>query len=216
MGVLGAVVGLSLAAAGPQPASTGATNDAPRFERTGLHLGFSGGVGGCGSVCTFPIAGVGRFEVSHRWGLLSLGAGSTLGGAAYNGAERQGAMTFVSADVFATVNPVHEGRWDPFFGAGFGYHRLADRFSDGRAWVQAPAFRLSVGLPMFVARGVTLGPRFDQVLPVGGTQCSQTNDGTACELWSRQLVGLDREERQRVRRDRERPWAAMLELRVGL
>ena len=214
MSVLGAVVGLSLAATAPQPAA--AVDEDPDFERAGLHVGASAGVGGCGSVCTFPVAGVGRFELGYRWGLLSVGAGATLGGAAYDRADREGTMTFFSADAFAVVNPIQRGRLDPFFGAGIGYHRLADRYGDGKAWVQAPAFRLSVGLPIFVTRGVALGPRFDQVLPVSGAQCSETSDGTACALWSRQLVGLDREERQRVRRDRERPWAAMLELRVAL
>lgn len=219
---LAVAVGLSLAGGTAQPVE---------FDRRGMHLSFSAGVGDCGPACFFPIGGAGRFEFAYRWKLMSVGGGMLLGGAPYRHEHvpndsmeqsREGSMRFLAVDAFGMINPLQRGRLDPFFAAGFGYHRFADRHTDGSTavtFIQAPAFRLSVGVPVFVAHGITIGPRFDQVLPFSGGRCSGERGNPPsgnCDLWSDELEGLSRAERKRVRRERERPWAAMVEFRLAI
>ncbi len=213
------------------------------FDRSGPRLSVAGGVGGCGSSCyQVPITGSGRFEFGYRWGLISAGVATSVGGAPYESAgfvgsgpagptgatasgqeARRGSLLLLSTDVFAQLNPVRRGRLDPFFAAGFGYHRLADRYAedgegpaDQRIVFNAPAVRLSVGLPIFVSRGISFGPRIDQILPFSGSMCAGGGNGGDCEAWSQRLDGINAEGRRVIRRGRERPWAVSFEIRLHL
>jgi hypothetical protein len=79
------------------------------------------------------------------------------------------------------VRPLAFTRFDPFVGFGLGYHEYRSTVRYARsAGLEARMderlvrllLRPSVGLDVFVARNVALGPRFDYDLFVGGQYCN--------------------------------------------
>ncbi len=212
----------------------------PLHNRTGLFLSLSAGVANCGTQCShFSIGGSGRVEFGYRWGLVSLGAGLSIAGAGYSttnstdddilsSIEGSGSTRMFGLTPFVQLNPVQSGILDPFFALGVGYHRFTDRFqpeggdstTEGKYWEQAPALRLSVGLPIFGNERVSAGLRYDRFVPFSGTECftiaDQALDGqNKCRKISRNTEDLNDMDKRFVRSLRIRPWSAALELRVG-
>jgi hypothetical protein len=132
--------------------------------------------------------------------------------------------------VFA--RPVAFTRWDPFVGVGLGYHTYRSRvdFTRGaglKTQIGERAMRMlvraSVGLHVFVARQVAIGPRLDYDVLVGGQYCNTLEqvqaDGTIQDAGGcndiRQLLGNTDPEGDRAA-GFPRFWRAGLDLRITL
>ena len=171
---------------------------------------------------------------------MSLGVATSLAGARFDiptsdyesivlTEESEGSVRMFGVGPFVQLNPSPRGRLDPFFAAGFEYHRFMDvaEFDNGtrlikdKYWLHGPAVRLAVGLPIFLTERTTLGLRYDRHVPFSGAECF-ISDGeppegqNQCRARKRIDDGFNTVDGRFVRRTRERPWSATLELRVSL
>lgn len=142
-------------------------------------------------------------------------------------------FTMTAAGGLAVLaRPVAFTRWDPFVGVGLGYHVYRSRvdFTRGAGLkteigeqVVRMLVRASVGMHVFVARQVSLGPRLDYEFLVAGQYCNTLEqvqaDGTIQDAGGcndiRQLLGNSDPEGDRAA-GFPRFWRAGLDLRVTL
>lgn len=177
-----------------------------------------------------PMGGMGRLDVGYRSGFYSLwltvdGGGGRLDLPPFEDADGlvtgiRGGLTFFQAGVGAALHPVDLGRVDPHIGVAFGYSRIEQRFrSDQRSFelrYQRGAVMPSVGIDVYIARRVAIGPRADLVVPFGGSQCLRQGRTEEC-LNTADIVDADDAAIARARRRTfPRPWSATVQVTLYL
>ena len=209
-----------------------------RYQREGTSLALAGGLGQCGTACSYlPVLGGARLELGYRWGHVAIGASTSLIGAKYSTAEsgpddiygtsdEDGRIQFFQIGPFAQFFLATTGRLDPYLHIGFGYHRFT-RTSDvagspdsfrWKYWAQSPGVTLGGGVPVFVTDRIQLGARFDKSIQFSGQVC-RTIDGAAlpdesrCESWNEESQDLNAIDRRFDRLTRPRPWLVSFEAR---
>lgn len=219
-----------------EPKFPGERRVAGEGGRRGGFLSLSGGISNCGVGCSdVSMGGLARFEAGFRWPHVALGASVSLGGAdlgssddliGFEGLPAQSSLRYAYFGPFAQFHFVASGPIDPYIAFGLGYHRLtrAHDVADGpetidvNTWDEAAGVRIGGGVPLFLGKRVSLGPRFDYVFPIGGRLCQtvdgRSEEGGACTSWSDGLDGLDGETRRTLRRIRPQPWSLTLEIRA--
>ena len=200
----------------------------PGWKRRGLVLRGSTGLVQCGQdVCdTIPIGGLARFTFGYRIGLYSIhlsvdGGGAPLSVADFADADGsvtniRGDLTFFSVGAGMNVHPVDLGRVDPFVGLTLGYSRVAQRFSSDQRAIDTIYGRAgvtpSVGMDVYVAPRIAVGPRFDVLFPFGGSLC-QREDGQENCVNTVDLVDADDAAISRARRrELPRPWSVTVQV----
>lgn len=177
-----------------------------------------------------PMGGMGRLDVGYRAGFYSLwltvdGGGGRLDLPPFEDEDGlvtgiRGGLTFFQAGVGAALHPVDLGRVDPHVGVAFGYSRVEQRFrSDQRSFelrYQRGAVMPSVGIDVYIARRVAIGPRADIVVPFGGSQCLRQGRTEEC-LNTADIVDSDDAAIARARRRTfPRPWSATVQVTLYL
>lgn len=167
-------------------------------SRRGVLLGASVGYVGCRTeICWGSIpegawryrgGGLGQLELGFRAGRvapsLSLGIGG--GPVEYTGelSVIDSTMRFTDIGAGVLVFPVARSRFDPFFGLRFGYARTRDHIAVPEIDVEATSIysrfgaRISAGLYYYVLPALSIGPRFDITLPMGGGVCTELREAT--------------------------------------
>ncbi len=175
---------------------------------------------------SIPMGGLARLDIGYRIGLYSIyatidGGGGVLDLPEFDDDEGAvtnigGGLSFLYVGAGMAVHPVDLGRVDPFVGVTLGYSRVEQRFrSDERSidtLYSRGAVAPSMGLEVYVTNRIAIGPRFDVVLPFGGSLC-QRSDGLQECVNTVDIVDSDTPAiaRQR-RRDFPRPWSTTLQV----
>ena len=181
------------APADPEPSGASVARPFRRGALVGLSLGYLGCItDSCrdeSSVGTWRYRGgpVGQLELGYRAGRIApslsiaMGGGPMKYGGGLEGVE--GTMRFLDVAAGVMVFPARKGRFDPFFGLRFGYARAREQLAapgtdiEGEATYSRYGLKLSVGLGFYVLPTLSIGPRFDLTLPVGGNVCSGIREG---------------------------------------
>ncbi len=177
-----------------------------------------------------PMGGMGRLDVGYRAGFYSLwltadGGGGRLDLAPFEDDDGpvtgiRGGLTFFQTGVGAALHPVDLGRVDPHLGLAFGFSRVEQRFrSDQRDFElvdRRGAVMPSLGIDVYLARRVAVGPRADLVVPFGGSRCVRQGNTQEC-LSTADIVDADDTATARARRRTfPRPWSATVQVTLYL
>ncbi len=177
---------------------------------------------------SIPMGGMARLDVGYRAGFYSLwatidGGGGRLDIPAFEDGDGlvtriYGDLTFMQVGVGVAIHPVDLGRVDPYVGLGIGYSRANQRFrSDQRNFdllYRRGGVMPQVGIDVYVARRVAVGPRADIVLPFAGSQCVRQSGTEEC-LNTVDIVDADDAAIARARRRTfPRPWSATFQVTV--
>ncbi|MEM6296113.1 MAG: hypothetical protein AAGA54_32875 [Myxococcota bacterium] len=216
--------------------------EATGYDREGGFVSLSLGPSSCrtANCAVISVGATGRFELGGRWGRWGFGVSGALGGANFNVArsddaaliytdDESGAVRYGHVGGFVRFAPALDGRLDPYFGLGLGFNHFAyvSKVSFDSSNQVDFKFRhadfganFSVGLPIFVSRHVTVGPRFDQQISLAGNICVSYDDEAPqgepkCQGWREAFEGLNDVDRRFARRQIPRPWALAFELRAA-
>ncbi len=219
----------------PPPESTTELAVDEPFARAGLTVAAGAGVWSCASAecALFPLGGLGQLQFGYRHRYISVMGQLSYGGGAvevppveeegFTIAGLDGDVRRLDVGLGVQFFPVTQGRWDPFVGVGLGYvshrTRLSTEGEDGTLLLSnsTGGFTVSGGLPIYVARRVSVGPRVAWTTPFAGETCSRTEgagDGLQeCTKVSKTFEGLDPYETRVARRQLVRPWSVTLDVR---
>ncbi len=209
----------------------------PDFDRIGVLGTASVGITNCAqNLCALvPVGGVGRFELGWRYKWIAPVVSFAIGGAPVDVPEEstavpegapgdvKAALRFLDVGVGVQAFPVVSGRVDPFVRVGLAYSRVAlvvkDSETKYRLHFSRGGVQLGGGLSIYVARHVSIGPRFDVVLPFAGKLCEEL-DGDAvaeegtCRSTSDIVDSAESSTDERLtRRTFPKPWSATVDVR---
>jgi hypothetical protein len=169
-----------------------------RPSRRGTLFGVSVGYLGCitnscrdsvSSVGAWRYRGgaVGQLEFGFRVGRIAPSVSFAMGGGPMKYSEGlegvEGTMRFLDAGAGVMAFPMRKSRFDPFFGLRFGYARAREHLVvpgtdiEGEALYSRFGLKLTAGVGFYVLPTLSIGPRFDLTLPVGGHVCSGFREG---------------------------------------
>lgn len=212
--------------------------DGDPHQRKGGFASIGVGAGHCAAGCSeVPATFAGRFELGYRWGYVALGMSLMYGGGTYKTDESgdsdlyatfnaDGSVRFLDVSPFVRLLFAPTGPFDPFVQLGFGLHRFADKseikVTDADLTLdyslRSAGISLGAGVPIFVSRNVTIGPRFDKMIGFGGVECisieGQPLEGRdRCEKRTEITQSYNNVDRRWLRLTRPRPWVVSVEAR---
>lgn len=164
----------------PMVGSLGHRFDWDTWSREGLLVGGGLGTFGCTTLlCDGAVVGfTGHMEIGYRFGWVApvAGFGAGIGVGLPASADLPSRMRVADVSAGLLLFPVGGGRFDPYVGARLGYaHTLARLTVPGAAEYEVfsrVGARLTAGLGIYINPSVSIGPRFDMVLPFAGQVCA--------------------------------------------
>lgn len=210
----------------------------PPWNRQGMMLSFDVGVGTCtGPLCALiPLGGSGRLSLGYRKRRVGVLVSGVIGGANMRVEDftndeppvdapenGRGHVRSAGIDVALQVMPVLDRRFDPFLLAGLGYvttvafARAESEDIEYEFRTKRGGLRFATGWPFYVAPKVSMGPRVDVTLPLGGAVCERLQVGSdgdeECRSVKRLSRGLTKFGKRLFRRDLPKPWSVTWEVR---
>lgn len=193
------------------------------WRRRGFVLTGGAGVSQCAQPpCdTIVLGGQGRIQAGYRIGLYSLFVTVSGGGGLLDVPDfetesasvtnAKGGLSFLFTGVGLAVHPVDFGRVDPFISATIGFDRVHERLRSDEGQTDRVFARggveLAVGLDVFVARRVAIGPRFGVSFPFAGSICTTTEGVQECVNTGDAIRSQLRAFERAKRRDLPRVWS---------
>ncbi len=197
----------------------------PPWNRRGPLLGVGFGAFGCGTeACQdYTVGAIGTGQVGYRLGWIApvfgMGAGISRLDLPDELDVVRGTMRVFDLDAGLMAFPIPRGRFDPYIGARIGYARSREVATvdgaDARAMVtySRGGARLTAGFGIYVSPLVSVGPRFDMVLPFAGRACVLVTGADVEPLDD--CVPLS-DVAPSIRKDLPRWWSAMVSVQIVL